>query len=100
MAGTTSVTPLFEDTQVLTGSSIYLLRLTSLHFINMLQGHLLINHFKKVLMEKKKKNRVCLVTFFPFIFCFQKQVFIFETKKLVWQPKINRKQKLFSKLNL
>ena len=38
--------------------------------------------------------------FFPFTFYFQKQFSIFETKKLVWQPKIDRKQKLFSKLNL
>ena len=26
--------------------------------------------------------------------------FIFKTKKLVWEPKIDRKQKLFSKFNL
>ena len=38
--------------------------------------------------------------FFPLIFCFQKQFSIFETKKFIWQPKMNRKQKLFSKLNL
>ena len=30
----------------------------------------------------------------------KKKKIIFETKKLVWQPKIDRKQKLFSKLNL
>ena len=44
--------------------------------------------------------RVCLVTVFPLIFCFQKQFSIFKTKKLVRQPKMDRKQKLFSKLNL
>ena len=38
--------------------------------------------------------------FFPLIFFFQKQFSIFETKKLVWQLKINKKQKLLSKLNL
>ena len=37
--------------------------------------------------------------FFPLIFCFQKQFSIFEIKKLVWKLKMNRKQKLFSKLN-
>ena len=37
---------------------------------------------------------------FSFILCFQKQFSIFETKKLVWQLKMNRKQKLFSKFNL
>ena len=47
-----------------------------------------------------KKLRVCLVTVFPLIFFFQKQFSIFETKKLVWQTKMDRKQKLFSKLNL
>ena len=30
--------------------------------------------------------------FFPLILCFQKQFFIFETKKLVWQSKIDRKK--------
>ena len=43
---------------------------------------------------------ICLVTVFSLIFCFQKQFSIFETKKLVWQPKIDKKQKWFSKLNL
>ena len=47
-----------------------------------------------------KKLRVCLVTVFPLIFCFKKQFSIFETRKLVWQPKIDRKQKPLSKLNL
>ena len=37
--------------------------------------------------------------FFP-IFRFQKQFSIFEIKKLVWQSKMDRKQKLFSELNL
>ena len=34
------------------------------------------------------------------IFYFQKQFSIFEIKKLVWQPKMDRNQKLFLKLNL
>ena len=38
--------------------------------------------------------------FSPLFYVFKKQFSIFETKKLVWQLKINRKQKLFSKLNL
>ena len=37
---------------------------------------------------------------FPLFSVSKKKKFIFETKKLVWQPKIDRKQKLFSKLNL
>ena len=36
---------------------------------------------------------IYLVTIFPFIFCFQKQLSIFEAKKLVWQPKIDTKIK-------
>ena len=47
--------------------------------------------------EKKVMFGNC---FSPLIFFFQNQFFIFETKKLVWQPKMDRKQKLFSKLNL
>ena len=35
MAGTTPVTPFFEDNQVLTGNSTCLLRLTSLHLISL-----------------------------------------------------------------
>ena len=42
---------------------------------------------------------VCLVTICSPYFLFpKKKKIIFETKKLVWQPKIDRKQKLFSKL--
>ena len=38
--------------------------------------------------------------FFP-LFSVSKNNFLFlKTKKLVWQPKMDRKQKLFSKLNL
>ena len=65
-------------------------------------------------LDLKKKKKPWLITmvyrgknkgmfgnyFFPLIFCFQKQFSIFETKKLVWEPKMDRKQKLFSKLNL
>ena len=47
-------------------------------------------------MRKKPPRQL----FFPLIFGFQKQFSIFETKKLVWQSKMNRKEKLFSKLNL
>ena len=47
-----------------------------------------------------KLLRICLITVFSFIFCFKKQFYIFETKKLVWQLKMDKKQKLFSKLNL
>ena len=36
---------------------------------------------------------IYLVTIFPFIFCFKKQLYIFEAKKLVWQPKIDTKIK-------
>ena len=67
--------------------------------------------FKLIQMDLKshgkcrnQKNflRVCLVTvfFFFLIFCFQKQFSIFETKNLVWRSKMDRKQKLFSKLIL
>ena len=35
--------------------------------------------------------------FFPLFFYFQKQLSIFETKKLVWQSKINRKKKIILK---
>ena len=64
-----------------------------------------INYFKSTKLQntkkKKKKNfRTCLVTIFSLIFCFQKQFSIFKTKKLVWQFKISRKQKLLLKLNL
>ena len=55
------------------------------------------NLFKENFCEKRKKKkiiRVCLVTLFSLIFCCQKQFYIFETKKLVWQPKMDRKQKL------
>ena len=48
----------------------------------------------------EEKLRICLVTVFSLIFCFQKQFFTFEIKKLVWQLKMDRKQKLFSKFNL
>jgi len=41
-----------------------------------------------------------LVTVFSLIFCFQKQFYIFETKKILWQAKMNKKQKLFLKFNL
>ena len=54
-------------------------------------------------MKNWKTIRVCLVTVFFFfspILCFQKQFSVFETKKLVWESKIDRKQKLFLKLNL
>ena len=45
--------------------------------------------------------RVYLLTvFFPLFSVLKNNFFIFETKKLVWQPKIDIKQKLFSKLNL
>ena len=58
-----------------------------------------------ILFQLKKKivaqilEYVCEL-FFSLIFCFQKQFSIFEIKKLVWQPKIDKKQKLFSKPNL
>ena len=42
---------------------------------------------------------ICLVTIFFSYFLFL-NIYIFEIKKLVWQLKMNRKQKLFSKLNL
>ena len=50
--------------------------------------------------EKRNKNKGMFGNCFSFILCFQKQFSIFETKKLVWQLKMNRKQKLFSKFNL
>ena len=43
---------------------------------------------------------VCLVTVFSRYFMFLKTIFYFETKKLVCQLKMDRKQKLFSKLKL
>ena len=43
--------------------------------------------------ERNKKIRVCLVTIFSPYFLFLKTIFIFETKKLVWQPKIDKKKK-------
>ena len=38
-----------------------------------------------------KLLRICLITVFSFIFCFKKQFSIFETKKLVWQLKMDKK---------
>ena len=38
--------------------------------------------------------------FFPLFYVFKNNFFIFETKNLIWQPKMDRKQNLFSKLNL
>ena len=53
-----------------------------------------------------KTFRVCLITFFSLYFLFPKTIFyfqkwfsIFETKNLVWQPKMDRKQNLFLKFN-
>ena len=51
----------------------------------------------KMLLETEGMFGNC---FFSLILCFKKQFSIFEIKKLVWQPKMDRKQKLFSKLNL
>ena len=50
--------------------------------------------------KNKSKLNVCLVSVFFLIFYLQKQFYIFETKKFVRQPKMDRKQNLFSKLNL
>ena len=46
-----------------------------------------------------RRLRVCLVIAFSSYFLFSKTIFYFETKKLVWQPKMDKKQNLFSKLN-
>ena len=58
-------------------------------------------HLIKTEVRKSKKiYGMFAKCFFSLIFCFQKQFSIFENKKLVWQFKRDRKQKLFSKLNL
>ena len=69
--------------------------------------------FRAIVNKQFKKKKLCHFygklenhqgvlgnCFFSPILCFQKQFSVFETKKLVWQPKIDRKQKSFSKLNL
>ena len=62
---------------------------------------MILNKLMQLCSEKfTKKLRVCLVTIFPLIFYFQKQFSISETKKLVWHSKMDKKQKMFSKLNL
>ena len=38
--------------------------------------------------------------FFPLLFVFKNNFLFLKLKKLIWQLKMNRKQKLFSKLNL
>ena len=51
--------------------------------------------------NKIGKFMVCLVTVFFSLFSVSKNNFLFlRQKKLVWQLKMDRKQKLFSKLNL
>ena len=57
---------------------------------------------KRKTKEKKNKETRDKFSncFFPLIFYFQKEFSIFETKKIVWQPKIDRKRKWLSKLNL
>ena len=58
---------------------------------------ILLNRFRKLLYENKKWLRVCLVTiFFPY-FMFPKIIFyfIFETKELVWQPKMDKTKNVF-----
>ena len=49
---------------------------------------------------KNNQLRVCFVTVFSPYFLFSKTIFYYCDKKLVWQSKMDRKQKLFSKLNL
>ena len=44
-----------------------------------------------------EKLKVCLVTVFLLVFCFQKQFSIFETKKFVWQSKMDKKKKIVLK---
>ena len=48
---------------------------------------------KRKTKEKKNKETRDMFSncFFPLIFYFQKEFSIFETKKIVWQPKIDRK---------
>ena len=63
--------------------------------------NLLHSYFFNGYNYTNKKIRVCLVTVFSPYFLFSKTIFYFcKKKKLVWQPKIDRKQKLFLKLNL
>ena len=58
---------------------------------------ILLNCFRKLLYENKKWLQVCLVTIFFPSFMFPKIIFyfIFETKELVWQLKMDKTKKNF-----
>ena len=60
----------------------------------------LISASQTNITKKPKSSGMFGNCVFLLFFCFQKQFSIFGTKKLIWQPKMNRKQKLFPKLNL
>ena len=55
---------------------------------------------KKIELPLKPKSMFGNCFFSLFYVSRKKKNSIFETKKLVWQSKMNRKQKLFLKLNL